>query len=133
MNSKCLSIQRHFGHCTQFGAGAFLFKHDCPQEHEARSVKTWMVKSGMDEFDSPDFKPIKQVWDELKWRMRTRESHPRLLCYPKNALQEEWLNIPMNTHLNLVESHLTVVEAVVAKKRGPTSYSTPMNLEWDVT
>ena len=37
-----------------------------------------------------------------------------------NALLEEWSNIPIDTLLNLVDSLLRRVEAVIAEKGGPT-------------
>ena len=41
-----------------------------------------------------------------------------------NALLEEWSNIPIDTLLNLVDSLLRRVEAVIAAKGGPTQYLT---------
>ncbi|KAL0187606.1 hypothetical protein M9458_014705, partial [Cirrhinus mrigala] len=37
----------------QFGAGPFIFQHDCAPVHKARSIKTWMTESGVDELDWP--------------------------------------------------------------------------------
>ncbi len=46
----------------QFGVGPFLFQHDCAPLHKARSIKTWMTESGVDELhwtaQSPDLNPI---------------------------------------------------------------------------
>uniref|UniRef100_A0A8C5QSV3 Transposase Tc1-like domain-containing protein n=1 Tax=Leptobrachium leishanense TaxID=445787 RepID=A0A8C5QSV3_9ANUR len=45
----------------QFGAGPFLFQHDCAPVHKARSIKKWMTESGVDELvwpaQSPDLNP----------------------------------------------------------------------------
>uniref|UniRef100_A0A3Q2D7V8 Tc1-like transposase DDE domain-containing protein n=1 Tax=Cyprinodon variegatus TaxID=28743 RepID=A0A3Q2D7V8_CYPVA len=110
----------------QFGAGPFLFQHDCAPVHKARSIKTWMTESGVDELDwpaqSPDLNPIEHLWDELERRLRARPSRPTSVCDLTNALLEEWSKIPINTLLNLVDSLPRRVEAVLAAKGGPTSY-----------
>uniref|UniRef100_A0A3P8SGA8 Tc1-like transposase DDE domain-containing protein n=1 Tax=Amphiprion percula TaxID=161767 RepID=A0A3P8SGA8_AMPPE len=110
----------------QFGAGPFLFQHDCAPVHKARSIKTWMTESGVDELDwpaqSPDLNPIEHLWDELERRLRARPSGPTSVCDLTNALLEEWSKIPINTLLNLVDSLPRRVEAVIAAKGGPKSY-----------
>ncbi|KAL0151286.1 hypothetical protein M9458_053477, partial [Cirrhinus mrigala] len=110
----------------QFGAGPFLFQHDCAPVHKARSIKTWMTESGVDELDwpaqSPDLNPIEHLWDELERRLRARPSRPTSVCDLTNALLKEWSKIPIKTLLNLVDSLPRRVEAVIAAKGGPTSY-----------
>uniref|UniRef100_A0A3P8VX90 Tc1-like transposase DDE domain-containing protein n=1 Tax=Cynoglossus semilaevis TaxID=244447 RepID=A0A3P8VX90_CYNSE len=110
----------------QFGAGPFLFQHDCAPVHKARSIKTWMTESGVDELDwpaqSPDLNPIEHLWDELERRLRARPSRPTSVCDLTNALLEEWSKIPINTLLYLVDSLPRRVKAVIAAKGGPTSY-----------
>ena len=48
-------------------------------------------KFGVDEFDwpaqSPDLSMIENLWDELKWRLRARPSHPTSVCDFTNVLQ----------------------------------------------
>ncbi|MCJ8736326.1 hypothetical protein PDJAM_G00258380 [Pangasius djambal] len=104
----------------QFGAGPFLFQHDCAPVHKARSIKTWMTESGVDELDwpaqSPDLNPIEHLWDELERRLRARPSRPTSVCDLTKALLEEWSKIPINTLLNLVDSLPSRVEAVIAAK-----------------
>ena len=110
----------------QFAAGPFLFQHDCAPVHKARSIKTWMEESGVDELDwpaqSPDLNLIEDLWDELEQRLRTRPSGPTSVFDLTNVLLEEWSKIPINTLLNLVDSLPRRVEAVLAAKGGPTSY-----------
>ena len=64
----------------QFGDGPFLFQHDCPPVHKARSIKTWMREFGVEELDwsaqSPDLNPIEHLWDELEQRLQARPSCP---------------------------------------------------------
>ena len=119
-NFECFRIPKHFG---QFRApnlvgtvwSSFLFQHDCAPVHKARSIKTWMTESGVDELDwpaqSPDLNPIEHLWDELERRLRARPSPPTSVCDLTN----------INTLLNLVDLPRRV-EAVIAAKGGPTSY-----------
>lgn len=43
---------------TKHNAKCFLFQHDCAPAHKARSIKTWIGKLGVEQFDwhaqSPD-------------------------------------------------------------------------------
>ena len=107
----------------QFGAGPFLFQHDCAPVHKARSIKTWMEESGVDELDwpaqSPDLNLIEDLWDELEQRLRTRPSGPTSVFDLTNVLLEEWSKIPINSLLNLVDSLPRRVEAVLAAKMDP--------------
>ncbi|KAK7899416.1 hypothetical protein WMY93_020269 [Mugilogobius chulae] len=93
--------------------------------HKARSIKTRMTDSGVDELDwpaqSPDLNPIEHLWDELERRLRARPSRPTSVCDLTNALLEEWSKIPINTLLNHVDSLPRRVEAVIVikvRKRG---------------
>ena len=53
---------------------------------------------------SPDLNPIEHLWDELKQRIRARLHAPTLISDPFVAVEEEWLNIPQETILNLIRS-----------------------------
>jgi hypothetical protein len=59
----------------QFGK-QFLFQHDNVPVHKSRSIRKWLVEIGVEELDwpaqSPDFNPIKHLWDELERRLRAR-------------------------------------------------------------
>ncbi|MCI4383874.1 hypothetical protein PGIGA_G00031770 [Pangasianodon gigas] len=89
----------------QFGAGPFLFQHDCAPVDEL----DWPAQS-------PDLNPIEHLWDELERRLRARPSRPTSVCDLTNALLEEWSKLPINTLLNLVDSFPRRVEAVIAAK-----------------
>ena len=60
----------------RFGEGPFLFQHDNSPLHKARSIQVWLVEIGVEELDwpaqSPDLKPIENLWDELECRLRAR-------------------------------------------------------------
>ena len=63
---------------AQFGDGPFLFQHDCAPVHKARSIKTWLRESGVDELDwpalSPDLNPI-EYEDEFEQKLRAFPSN----------------------------------------------------------
>ena len=46
---------------------------------------------------SPDLTPIEHMWDELDRRVRKRRNPPATLAQLRNALIDEWNNIPMRT------------------------------------
>ena len=68
-----------------------------------------MREFGVDSLDWPtqslDLNPIEHCLDELERRLRARPSCPTSVCDLTNAFLEEWSKIPLNTLLNLVESH----------------------------
>ena len=43
---------------------------------------------------SPDLNPIEHIWDELERRVRQRPHKPITLPELRQALQEEWDNLP---------------------------------------
>ena len=53
---------------------------------------------------SPDLTPIEHMWDELDRRGRKRRNPPATLAQLRNALIDEWNNIPMRTVNALVDS-----------------------------
>uniref|UniRef100_A0A667WHW0 Tc1-like transposase DDE domain-containing protein n=1 Tax=Myripristis murdjan TaxID=586833 RepID=A0A667WHW0_9TELE len=99
--------------------GPFLFQHDCAPVHKARSIKTWMTESGVDELDwpaqSPDLNPIEHLWDELERRLRARPSRPTSVCDLTNALLEE-CNIPTSLLETLASSMPKRIFEVINKK-----------------
>jgi hypothetical protein len=63
---------------------------------------------------SPDFNPIKHLWDEWEDRLRARPNHPTSV--------PDLTNAPAAMFQHLVESLLRRVEAVIAAKWGPAPY-----------
>ena len=55
---------------------------------------------------SPDLTPIEHMWDELDRRVRKRRNPPATLAQLRNALIDEWNNIPMHVWLTLSKGEL---------------------------
>lgn len=68
---------------------------------------------------SPDLNPIKHIWYELEQRLSTSPSCPTSVLEFMKALQIEGPQIPTET---LAESLSRRVEAVIAAKKGSTTY-----------
>lgn len=72
--------EKNFGHFGQLHAphlvgtvwsDRLLLEHDqCAPVHKARTIKTWMTESSVDQLDwrlqSPDLNPNEHPWDDLK-------------------------------------------------------------------
>ena len=71
---------------------------------------------------SPDLTPIEHMWDELDRRVRKRRNPPATLAQLRNALIDEWNNIPMRTVNALVNSIQRRIRAATAARGGHTRY-----------
>ena len=69
-----------------------------------------------------DLTPIEHVWDELDRRVRKRRNPPATLAQLRNALIDEWNNIPMRTVNVLVNSIQRRIRAATAARGGHTRY-----------
>ena len=67
---------------------------------------------------SPDLTPIVHMWDELDRRVRKRRNPHATLAQPRNALIDEWNNIPMRTVNALVNSIQRRIRATTAARGG---------------
>ena len=70
---------------------------------------------------SPDLTPIEHMWDELDRRVRKRRNPPATLTQLRNALIDEWNNIPMRTVNALVNSIQRRIRAATAARGGGTT------------
>ena len=71
---------------------------------------------------SPDLTPIEHMWDKLDRRVRKRRNRPATLAQLRNALIDEWNNIPMRTVNALVNSIQRRIRAATAARGGHTRY-----------
>ncbi|GBO06883.1 hypothetical protein AVEN_174953-1 [Araneus ventricosus] len=87
-----------------------VHRQDNAKCHIARSVCAWFEEH-QDEFtvlpwpaNSPDLNPIENLWDHLDRVVRAMDPQPRNLAQLVTALESVWLNIPVNTFRNLIDS-----------------------------
>ena len=67
---------------------------------------------------SPDLTLIEHMWDELDRRVRKRRNPPATLAQLRNALIDEWNNIPMRTVNAYVNSIQRRIRAATAARGG---------------
>ena len=70
---------------------------------------------------SPDLTPIEHMWDELDRRVRKRRNPPETLAQLRNALIDEWNNIPMrsvNALVNSIQRRIKAATAATAARGG---------------
>ncbi|GBM41431.1 hypothetical protein AVEN_129625-1 [Araneus ventricosus] len=87
------------------------------------------VRSSKDEFtalpwpaNSPDLNPIENLWDHLDRVVRAMGPQPHNLAQLATALESAWLNIPVNTFRNLIDSLPARLAAVRSAKGGYSSF-----------
>ena len=116
----------------QFGEGPFLFQHDNASVHKTRSKQKWFVEIGVAELDwpaqSPDFNPIKHLWDELERWVRARSCHPTSVPDLTNALEAS----PRSSVPTCSGNPSQKSGGCYSSKSGTNSILMPMMLEWDV-
>ncbi|GBO39930.1 hypothetical protein AVEN_198750-1 [Araneus ventricosus] len=86
-------------------------------------TKPW-IEEHQDEFtvlpwpaNSPDLNTIENLWDHLDRVVHAMDPQPRNLAQLVTALESVWLNIPVNTFRNLIDS-LPARLAVVRSAKG---------------
>ncbi|GBN96435.1 hypothetical protein AVEN_223045-1 [Araneus ventricosus] len=96
--------------------------------HTARSVCAWFEEH-QDEFtvfpwpaNSPDLKPMENLWDHLDRVVRAMDPQPRNLAQLATSLESAWLNIPVNTFRNLIDSLPARLAAVRFAKGGYSGF-----------
>ncbi|GBM95158.1 hypothetical protein AVEN_128545-1 [Araneus ventricosus] len=72
--------------------------------------------------NSPDLKPIEKLWDHLDRVVRAIDPQPCNLAQLATALESAWLNIPVNTFRNLIDSLPARLAAVRNAKGGYSSF-----------
>jgi transposase len=105
-----------------------FFQDDNAPIHRAKKVQNWFlehasaVKHIVWPAQSPDLNPIEHVWALLESRIRKRTPAPTSVHDLRQALQEEWVAIPISDLRKLVHSMSRRVLAVIAAKGGNTRY-----------
>ena len=98
-----------------------ILQQDNARPHVARVCQDFLANNNIAPLAwppySPDLTPIEHMWDELDRRVRKRRNPPASLAQLRNALIDEWNNIPMRTVNALVNSIQRRIRAATARER----------------
>ena len=105
----------------------FLFQQDNARPHVARDNIQFLRNNNINFIDdwpskSPDLNPIEHLWDNLDTRVRQRQNPPGNVNELRDALLEEWNNIPQAQINNLIHSMRRRCQAVSNARSGHTRY-----------
>lgn len=104
----------------------FVFMHDNARPHTARIVSTYLNEVGISQMNwparPPDKNPIEHAWDILGRRVRQRNPAPRNVEELKQALVEEWNNLPQPMIDGLILSMGNRIQALLRARGGNTRY-----------
>lgn len=103
-----------------------IFQQDNARPHVARLCTQFLEAEGIQVLDwppySPDMSPIEHLWDVLDRRVRDRVPVPGNVQQLRDAITEEWDNIPQATIDNLINSMRRRCTALRDANGGHTRY-----------
>ena len=103
-----------------------ILQQDNGRPHVARVCQDFLANNNIASLAwppcSPDLTPIEHMWDELDGRVRKRRNPPATLAQLRNALIDEWNNIPMRIVNALVNSIQRRIRAATAARGWHTQY-----------
>ncbi|GBC23363.1 IS630 family transposase [Rhizophagus irregularis DAOM 181602=DAOM 197198] len=104
----------------------YFFQDDNAPVHRARTVSQWKEDNSVSTIpwpaQSPDLNPIEHLWDVLERKVRAHKPHPKNIRELMVVLEEKWNNIEPEILINLVDSMLRRVHAVLDSHGNPTRY-----------
>ncbi len=107
-----------------YGDADFIFQQDLAPAHTAKGTKSWFNDHGVTVLDwaanSPDLKPIENLWSIVKRKMR--DTRPNNADDLKATVKETWASIPPQQCHKLITSMPRRIEAVIKAKGAPTKY-----------
>ena len=107
----------------EIGEG-FILQQDNARPHIAQVTREFLQAEGIEVLvwpaNSPDLNPIEHLWDELKRRVNKRNN--RNLQELRQAIIEEWHNIPQDLINKIIKSMRRRCQAVLAANGGATRY-----------
>ncbi len=96
----------------------FIFQQDLAPAHTAKSTKSWLNDHDVGVLDWPanslDLKPIENLWDIFKRKMRNKR--PKNADELKATVKETWASIPPQQCHKLITSMPRRIEAVIKQK-----------------
>ena len=98
----CDDLAHHVIPLFHNNANISIFQHDNATSHRARDTVKFLRTNNID--NSPDLSPIEHVWNCLDRRLRRRPNPPTNVNELRQALIQEWNNIPQAEINSLVNS-----------------------------
>lgn len=118
------TLKDHRMKCT--GKYGYIFQQDNDPKHTSRVASEFLAKKKIKKLpwppSSPDMSIIEHVWDQIDRRVRARDHLPTNKEQLWEALQEEWVNFPMESLRTLYESMPHRIEALLKAKGQATKY-----------
>lgn len=119
-------LETHVVPYSGFIGENFILMHDNARPHVAIRVHQYLTEVAIRTMDwparSPDLNPIEHMWDKLKRAVYARNPVPTTVPELREAITQEWENIPQDFIKNLINSMPNRLEAVIRARGGNTPY-----------
>jgi transposase len=122
LNNEFLQTLEYYG----LEKEEIVFQQDNDSKHTSRPACQWFRDKRVEVLEwpsqSPDLNPIEHLWAHLKQRLAKAKPAPTNIDELWWRAQEEWMNIPKQTCINLIESMPGRIAAMLRAKGGYTKY-----------
>ena len=109
-----------------FEAEDIVFQQDNDTKHTSTSAKKWFVDNGIEVLQwppqSPDLNLIEHLWHYLKMNLNSYETEPSSIHELWTRVEMEWNEISVDKCMELIDSMVDRVSAVLKAKSGYTKY-----------
>ena len=109
-----------------FNIDETFLQQDNDPKHKSRMTQMWLDSAGISVIPwpscSPDLNIIEHVWNHVDLRLRKRKIQPSNIDQLKVAIEEEWMNTPLDYIRALYNSIERRLKAVEKAKGGHTKY-----------
>ena len=111
---------------NNFPHGDGTLQQDGARPHTARVTQQFLAQHNINVLEwagiSPDMSPLEHLWDELKRRVYARAQPTTNANQLREAVSEEWENIPQQLISNLVRSMRRRCISLINANGGYTHY-----------
>jgi transposase len=119
-------VRNHIAPFVRNHAPGIMLQQDNARPHVARVVQNELQARNIEILpwpaNSPDLSPIEHVWDELKRRLQHRQHPPLTVHDLRQAVVQEWQNIPQEFLRRCIRSMRRRCQAVINARGGHTRY-----------